>query len=175
MGEHAPSANSRRTAVYPGSFDPITTGHLDILQRAVGLFDEVIVAVGQHPGKPGYFSGEERVRLIEASTKHLPTVRVECFSGLVVTLCRELDARVIVRGLRAVGDFEPEFQMGLANRELAPEIETVFLIPRADCMYVSSSLVREIAGHGGDFSNYVTEPVRLAVEARVAKQRASEG
>ncbi|MEM6996903.1 MAG: pantetheine-phosphate adenylyltransferase [Myxococcota bacterium] len=174
MGDAPPTGHSRgpeggRIAVYPGSFDPITMGHIDILERAVGLFDEIVVAIGQHPSKAGYFSAEERAQLVTRSTEHLPSVRVEAFSGLVVELCRTLGARVIVRGLRAVGDFEPEFQMGLANRELAPEIETVFLIPQADRMYVSSSLVREIAGHGGDFSRYVTEPVAKAMLARVAR------
>ena len=164
----APATESR-IAVYPGSFDPITTGHIDILERAAKLFDEVVVGIGQHPTKRGYFSPEERVSLAAQSVEHLSNVRVQAFSGLVVTLCRDLGARVIVRGLRAVGDFEPEFQMGLANRQLAPEIETVFLIPRADRMHVSSSLVREIAGHGGDFAQYVSEPVRKAMLARVAQ------
>lgn len=168
MGDAPSTQKPHRIAVYPGSFDPITLGHIDILERAVGLFDEVVVAIGQHPTKRGTFTVAERAELVGASTGHLPSVRVHAFSGLVVALCRELGARVIVRGLRAVGDFEPEFQMGLANRELAPEIETVFLIPRADRMYVSSSLVREIAMHGGDFSSYVTEPVRKAVVERTA-------
>jgi pantetheine-phosphate adenylyltransferase len=163
---------SPRIAVYPGSFDPITLGHLDILQRAVRLFDEVIVAVGQHPAKSGFFSGDERVTLAEASTADMPTVTVGRFSGLVVEFCREWNATVIVRGLRATGDFEPEFQMALANRELAAEIETVFLVPRADRMFVSSSLVREIAGHGGHFQPYVTPPVAQAVIAKLRDQGA---
>lgn len=155
--------------MYPGSFDPFTVGHIDIVERACALFDGVVIAIGQHPTKLGYFSAQERVRLAAESTAHLPSVRVEAFSGLVVELCRRLGARVIVRGLRAVGDFEPEFQMGQANRALAPEVETVFLIPRADRMFVSSSLVREIAGHGGNFDDYVTAPVRKALLARVAQ------
>ncbi len=157
-----------RIAVYPGSFDPITTGHLDIIERAVRIFDEVIVGIGQHPTKPGYFSMEQRLELTRASTADLPNVTVAGFDGLVVDFCRARGARVIVRGLRATGDFEPEFQMALANRELAPEIETVFLVPRADRMFVSSSLVREIAGHGGDFTPYVTPAVAEAMRARLA-------
>ena len=155
-----------RIAVYPGSFDPITLGHVEILERAASLFDRVIVAIGQHPTKRGYFSPEERVGLVAASTEHLPGVTVEKFSGLVVEFCRERGASVIVRGLRAIGDFEPEFQMALANRDLAPGVETVFLVPSPDRMFVSSSLVREIAGHGGDFERYVSAPVAAAMHKR---------
>lgn len=162
------SSNERRIAVYPGSFDPITVGHLDILERAVGLFDEVIVGIGQHPQKRDYFPPQLRCELAERSTTHLSSVRVAQFSGLVVDFCREHSATFIVRGLRATGDFESEFQMGLANRELAPNIETVFLIPRSDLMFISSSLVREIAGYGGNFERYVTTPVAEAVRARVS-------
>lgn len=162
----APDAG-HRIAVYPGSFDPITVGHLDIVERASTMFARVVVAVGQHPGKRGYFDVDERVSLARASTTHIRGVEVASFSGLVVEFCRKLGSRVIVRGLRAVGDFEPEFQMGLANRRLAPEIETVFLIPRAEWMHVSSSLVREIAGHGGDFGGYVSPAVAEAMRTRV--------
>ena len=158
---HAPTI-----AVYPGSFDPITVGHLDILERAARLFDRVIVAIGQHPTKPGYFSIDERSELIRKSAEHVPNFEVAAFSGLVVDFCRVHGAKIIVRGLRAVSDFEPEFQMGLANRDLAPEIETVFLIPPASHMYVSSSLVREIALHGGDFERYVAPVVAAAVRER---------
>jgi pantetheine-phosphate adenylyltransferase len=153
--------------VYPGSFDPITLGHLDILERASRLFDRVIVGIGTHPTKPAYFDADERCRLAQASARHLDNVQVEAFDGLDIEFCRRRGASVIVRGLRATGDFEPEFQMGLANRDLAPEIETVFLIPRADRMYVSSSLVREIAGHGGAFEEYVTPAVAAAIRGRL--------
>lgn len=160
----APSPS--RIAVYPGSFDPITLGHADIVERAARLFDRVIVAIGRHPTKRGFFETDERRELAERSLTHVPNVTVATFSGLVVDFCRAQGARVVVRGLRATGDFEPEFQMGLANRDLAPEIETVFLIPPASHMYVSSSLVREIAGHGGDFERYVSEVVAEAVRLR---------
>jgi pantetheine-phosphate adenylyltransferase len=162
-----PSERSPRIAVYPGSFDPITIGHLDILERAVKLFDQVIVAIGQHPTKRGYFSVEERAQLVRRSAEHLTGFEVAAFSGLVVDFCRDRGAKIIVRGLRAVSDFEPEFQMGLANRDLDPEVETVFLIPRPDRMFVSSSLVREIAGHGGDYERYVSPAVAEAMAARL--------
>lgn len=155
--------------MYPGSFDPITVGHVDILERAVKIFDHVIVALGQHPTKPGYFSIEERIELVKLSAAHLEGFEVAAFDGLVIHYCKERGAQVIVRGLRAVGDFEPEFQMGLANRDLDPDVETVFLIPRPDRMFVSSSLVREIASHGGDYSRYVSPAVARAMAARAKK------
>jgi len=160
-------ARSPTIAVYPGSFDPITIGHLDILERAVRLFDRVIVAIGQHPTKAGYFTVEERSELIRRSAEHLTGFEVAAFSGLVVDFCRARGAKIIVRGLRAVSDFEPEFQMGLANRDLDPEVETVFLIPRPDRMFVSSSLVREIAGHGGHYQRYVSPAVADAMAERM--------
>jgi pantetheine-phosphate adenylyltransferase len=159
----------RRIAVYPGSFDPITSGHLDIVERASRLFDEVIVAIGRHPTKQGWFTIDQRRDLAEQSIAHLKNATVATFDGLVVHFCRARKARAIVRGLRATGDFEPEFQMGLANRDLAAEIETVFLIPGANHMYVSSSLVREIAGHGGDIDRYVTPAVAAAIRAKLAR------
>jgi pantetheine-phosphate adenylyltransferase len=161
-----------RIAVYPGSFDPITLGHVDIVERAARLFDEVIVAVGHHPTKSGFFDVDTRCTLIEKSVAHLPNAKVASFAELVVEFCRKRGARVIVRGLRATGDFEPEFQMGLANRDLAPEIETVFLIPQSPHIHVSSSLVREIAGLGGAFERYVSPAVAEAMRARVKRSGA---
>ncbi len=157
-----------RIAVYPGSFDPITRGHLEIVERAAAIFDEVIIAVGHHPTKPGFFDVTRRCELIEASVSHLQRIRAASFDGLVVEFCRSQGAGVIVRGLRAIGDFEPEFRMALANRDLAPQVETIFLIPRPEHMYVSSSLVREIASHGGDFKRYVPGPVAAAMHRRLA-------
>ena len=156
-----------RIAVYPGSFDPITLGHLDIIERAAGLFDGVIVALGQHPTKLGYFSEDERCRLIEESIAHLDNVSVDKFAGLAVEFCKQRGASAIIRGLRAIGDFEGEFQMAMANRDLAPGVETVLLVPSPDRMFVSSSLVREIASHRGNFQRYVTEPVARALAARM--------
>lgn len=168
MSSTTSTAHAPTVAVYPGSFDPITRGHIEIAERAARLFDRVIVAVGRHPSKPGFFSVAQRCELIERSLEHLPNAEAGSFEGLVVNYCRARHARIIVRGLRAVGDFEPEFQMGLANRDLAPEIETVFLIPRPDQQFVSSSLIREIAGHGGHFERYVTESVVSALRERLA-------
>jgi pantetheine-phosphate adenylyltransferase len=165
VSEGRPS--TARIAVYPGSFDPITLGHVEIIERATKLFDTVVVAVGQHPTKPGWFPPDERARLVERSVEHLPSVRVQRFSGLVVEFCAAEGASVIIRGLRAMGDFEAEFQMALANRDLEPAIETAFLVPSPDRMFVSSSLVREIASHGGDFERYVTPPVASAVHERM--------
>lgn len=159
-------ADARYVAVYPGSFDPITLGHLEIVERAAGLFDEVVVAVGHHPTKPGFFSFGARVQMIEQSIKHVPNARAAHYSGLMIDFCRELGARAIVRGLRAAGDFEPEFQMALANRELEPTVETVFLIPEPSKQFISSSLIREIAGHGGPFQRFVPQAVATAMMAR---------
>ncbi|MEZ4450836.1 MAG: pantetheine-phosphate adenylyltransferase [Nannocystaceae bacterium] len=159
-------APGRRVAVYPGSFDPITLGHLEVARRAATLFDEVIIAVGQSPHKRGTFTVEERLALIDASVADHPRLRSAAFSGLVVEFCRSLGARVLMRGLRAASDFDGEFQMGLANRDLAPEIETVFLLPRPEAMFVSSSLIREIASHHGHFERYVSPPVAAALHAR---------
>lgn len=158
---------SGRIAVYPGSFDPITLGHVDIVERAARLFDEVIVAIGRHPTKTGYFPIDQRRELAARSCAHVANARVDTFEGLVIDFCRVRGAAVLVRGLRATGDFEPEFQMALANRDLEPAIETVFLIPPASQMYVSSSLVREIAGHGGAYDRYVSGAVAEAMRARV--------
>lgn len=158
--------------MYPGSFDPITGGHVEIVERGLRLFDRVIVAVGKHPTKPGFFPVEERCALIAASIAHLPRAEVDHFEGLMIAFCRRRGATAILRGLRAHGDFEPEFQMALANRDLAPDIETVFLIPRPEQQFVSSSLVREIAHHGGDFERYVPAPVAEAMHRRAARSRA---
>ncbi|MFY0535807.1 pantetheine-phosphate adenylyltransferase [Nannocystis pusilla] len=155
------------TAVYPGSFDPITSGHVEIVERALRLFDQVIVAVGRHPTKTGYFSVDERVALIGECIAHLPRARAAKFDGLMIDFCMQQGARVIVRGLRAHGDFEPEFQIASANRDLQPAVETVFLIPGPAHQFVSSSLVREIAGHGGDFARYVPAPVAAAMQKRM--------
>jgi pantetheine-phosphate adenylyltransferase len=164
--EPALKGGPRYLAVYPGSFDPITRGHIEIVERAAGLFDEVVVAVGTHPTKPGFFPFDKRVKMIEESISHIPNARAAHYTGLMIEFCREVGARVIVRGLRAVGDFENEFQMALANRELEPSVETVFLIPEPAKQFISSSLVREIASHGGPFQAFVPAPVAAAIAAR---------
>ncbi len=166
MSERPPTAG--RIAVYPGSFDPMTLGHMDILERASKLFDRVIVGIGKHPKKRGWFDPQERCDLIARSIEHLPSVDVAVFSHLVIDFCKQVGAGFIVRGLRAHGDFESEFQMALANRDLEPSVETVFMLPRSNRMIVSSSLVREVASHGGDYARYVTAPVAEAIGAKLS-------
>ncbi len=165
----AQTSSAPQIAVYPGSFDPITTGHVDIAERASRIFSRVIVAIGTHPTKRGFLSIEDRVRLVRQSTGHLSNIEVMAFEGLVVEFCRRRGASVIVRGMRAVGDFDAEFRMGLANRDLAPEIETVFMLPQPQQQFVSSSLVREIAFHGGNFDSYVPACVSEELKKRAAR------
>ena len=155
-----------RHAVYAGSFDPITLGHTAILERASRLYDRVTVAIGGNPNKKGFFFIEERIALIEEATRHLHNVSVGAFSGLLIHYVRGLGAGVIIRGLRLLTDFEFEFQLGLANRDLAPEVETVFILTESKHVYISSSLVKEIAQNGGDFERYVPTGVAAALKAR---------
>ncbi|GIV02987.1 MAG: phosphopantetheine adenylyltransferase [Fimbriimonadales bacterium] len=148
-----------KKAVYPGSFDPPTLGHVDILRRAASLFDEVVVAVGANTAKKPMFSLEERVAMLQEIVAELPNVQVLPFDGLLVNFATQHDASAVIRGLRAVSDFENEFQMALANRTLAPNLETVFLMTSAEVMFVSSSIVKEIASLGGDVSGLVPKNV----------------
>ncbi|HTR19452.1 MAG TPA: pantetheine-phosphate adenylyltransferase [Gemmatimonadales bacterium] len=154
-----------RIAVYPGSFDPITKGHEDLIRRSLGFVDRVVVAVAVNVAKQPLFSLEERVALIQ-ETVRLPGVEVRAFEGLLVQFAREVGASVIVRGLRAVSDFEYEFQMALMNRNLDPKLETVFLVPAFDLTYLSSSLVREVARFGGDVSALVQPVVQEALKRK---------
>ncbi len=158
------------TAVYPGTFDPMTLGHLDLLRRSCPLFDTVIVAVAKSAGKHPLFSLKERQTLAERSVRDLPNVRVESFDGLLADFVRAKGARVIIRGARAVSDFEYEFQMAGMNRTLIPEVETVFMMPGADYQFVSGTFVREIALMGGDVSRFVTADIaRALAEKRALK------
>lgn len=155
-----------RKAIYPGSFDPITNGHLDVLQRAVGLFDELVVAVARDNAKQSLFSVEERVALIQ-EVVHIPNVRVVPFDGLLVDFAARENAVALVRGLRAVSDFEFEFQLALMNRKLSPALETVFLMPREELTYISSRIVKEIARLGGNVDLFVPPSVARALRSRL--------
>jgi len=157
-----------RIAVYPGSFDPITRGHEDLIRRAFTFADKVVVAVAVNVAKQPLFTLEERVALIRQAAAD-PKVEVRAFDGLLADFARQVGAAVIVRGLRAVSDFEYEFQMALMNRNLAPGIETVFLVPAFDLTYLSSSLVREVAGFGGDVSQLVHPAGRQALRPKFPK------
>jgi pantetheine-phosphate adenylyltransferase len=141
-------------AVYASSFDPVTLGHLDLIERASKLFQTVRVAIGVHPTRHPLFTVDERVALLEEVTRHLTNVTIERFDGLLIQYCRAVGARVIVRGLRAATDFEYELQIAHANADMEPTVDTVFLPTRANYGFVSASLVREIASHGGDVSHY---------------------
>jgi len=155
------------TAVYPGTFDPITHGHTDLVQRAARLFDRVIVAVAARSGKAPVFSLDERVGLVREVLAGIDNVQVLSFDTLLADFARAQGAAVIVRGLRAVSDFEYEFQLAGMNRQLAPELETLFLTPAEKYTFISSSLVREIAGLGGDVSAFVHDKVRAALNSRM--------
>lgn len=156
-----------KTAVYPGTFDPITNGHTDLVQRAARLFDRVIVAVAANPGKAPAFALEQRVGLARTVLADLTNVEVCSFDSLLVDFLHRREASIILRGLRAVSDFEYEFQLASMNRQLAPDIETVFLTPAEQYAFVSSSLVREIAALGGDVSAFVHPEVVAALRGRV--------
>ena len=158
--------NTARVAICPGSFDPLTLGHVDIIRRAARHFDRVVVSVLHNPAKSPLFTVAERLDLIRASFDRDPGVEAAAFSGLLVAWARERGATAIVRGIRAVSDFEYEFQMALMNRRLAPEVETVFLTPAEEYSYVSSKLIKEIAALGGDIRGLVPEPVALRLAER---------
>lgn len=157
------------SALYPGTFDPVTNGHHDLIRRASSLFDRVVVAVAASPGKKPMFSLMERVTLVREVTADLPNIEVTGYSGLTVNVAREHDLKVIVRGLRAVSDFEFEFQLSNMNRHLNEHVETVFLTPNERYSYISSSLVREIASLGGDVSGFVHPRVESELLARCGR------
>jgi pantetheine-phosphate adenylyltransferase len=154
--QHPPIA---RLAVYAGSFDPITLGHADLVERASALFSDVVVAIGVHPTRSPLFSIEDRLALVQDVAKAYSNVTVASFDGLLIDYCRSIGARVIVRGLRAATDFEYELQIAHANADLHPEVDTIFLPTRTKHGFLSASLVREIASHGGDVSRYASKAV----------------
>ncbi len=143
------------TAIYPGTFDPITNGHIDLAERASKLFDKVIVAIAESPTKEPFFSLSERLRLGREVLSHVVNVQVQSFSGLLIDYMKQNNSRIVIRGLRAVTDFEYEFQLAAMNRQLYDEIETVFLTPSENYTFVSASLVKEIASLGGDVSKFL--------------------
>ena len=157
-------------AVYPGSFDPVTYGHLDIIRRSCHMVDELIVGVLYNKAKMPLFSVEERVRMLEETTKDLPNVKVVPFEGLLVEFARKMEARMVVRGLRAVTDFEYELQMAQTNHKLEPAVETVFLTTSLEHSYLSSTIVKEVAAFGGDISQFVPEAVETKVREKIIKK-----
>jgi pantetheine-phosphate adenylyltransferase len=162
-----------RTVIYPGSFDPVTNGHLDLIQRAAKLFDRVIVAIAANEGKSPLFSLTERRRLVAESVAHLKNVETDTFTGLLVDYVEEREGHAIIRGLRAVSDFEFEFQLALMNRKLNERVETIFMMPKDTYTFLSSRIVKEIARLGGDVGTFVPPLVRTALSARLQGRRRS--
>ena len=154
----------KRTAVYPGTFDPITNGHIDLIRRATNLFDQVVVGIAANPDKQPLFDLDERVKMATAVSAELPNVEIRGFSGLLVDFAHDHQAVAVLRGLRAVSDFEFEFQLASMNRHLDPELESIFLTPAEQFSFISSALVREIASLGGDVSRFVHPLVSKALE-----------
>jgi pantetheine-phosphate adenylyltransferase len=157
----------KRTAIYPGSFDPLTNGHLDVIQRAAKLFDRVVVAVAVNESKHPLFTLAERVALVKKAVAHLPHVQTDAFDGLLVEYCAAQQAGTIVRGLRAVSDFEFEFQLALMNRKLDENIETIFMMPKDTYTFLSSRIVKEIARLGGDVRPFVPAHVQAALTKKL--------
>lgn len=159
-----------KIAVYPGSFDPVTLGHLDVIERAAALFDRLIVVVMHNQTKKPMFTPEERQAFLRRVTSHLDNVEIDMFGGLLAEYARQRGACTIVKGLRAVSDFESEFQMALANRKLNPDLDTTFLMTSAEYMYLSSSIVKDIAAHGGDIAGFVSPELVDEVLKRMRKE-----
>lgn len=158
-----------KTAVYPGSFDPATNGHIDVIERALRLFDKVIVAVGDNPGKKPTFTIEERMGMLKESTKHLNNIEIDSFSGLLLDFVKGKDSKIIIRGLRAVSDFEFEFQRALLNRVADGNIETIFIMTKEHYVYLNSSIVKEMAMFGGKVSGLVPEIVEKRLKEKFSK------
>ena len=155
------------TAIYPGTFDPPTHGHLDILNRAAGIFDRVVIAVSENPLKKPLFSAEERVGMVRGSIGEMRGVEVSTYDGLTIDFARKVGARVIVRGLRAVSDFESEFQMAMMNRRLEPDVTTVFIPTSLRHLFLSSSLIKELSAFGGDIAEFVPASVVEPLKQRL--------
>ncbi len=157
-------------AIYPGTFDPITFGHINILEKAAGMFDEVILAVADATGKQTGFSLEERLQLCADATGHLSNVRVSSFQGLFVDYAKSQNCRIMIRGMRAVSDFEYELSLALTNKKLSPDIETIFLVPSLKYMYLSSSMIRQLAVLGGPLEDFVPQNVATAMKRKYGKK-----
>ena len=158
-------------AVYPGSFDPITSGHLDIIKRCLSVYDKVVVGVLNNSSKKPMFDAEKRVELIKKALGDAENCEIKAFDGLLVDFVRQENANVIVRGLRAITDFEYEFQMALLNKKLCPEVETLFMVTSTDYSYVSSSIVKEVASLGGDFSHLVPDEITDDIKQKITEER----
>lgn len=156
-----------RIAIYPGGFDPVTNGHMDLISRATLIFDKVVVAVVRGRDKSTLFTWEERIDLLKSATAHLPTVEIEGFEGMTVEFARQKSAVAIVRGIRAVTDFESEFDMALMNHKMAPEIESVYLMANQEYLYISASRIREVSKLGYDVADLVPTNVRTALRERL--------
>ena len=161
--------HTMRTAVYPGSFDPVTNGHIDVIERALKIFDKVIVTVGDNPGKKPAFTTEERIEMLKACTKDMKNVEIDSFSGLLLDYVKSKNSKIIVRGLRAVSDFEFEFQRALMNRVVDNEIETIFIMTKEDYVYLNSSIVKEMAMFGSKLNGLVPEIVEKKLKEKFSK------
>ena len=158
-----------RTVIYPGSFDPLTNGHLDIMKRAAKLFDSVVVAVANNEEKKPLFTLQERVALVQESTATMPNVKVDSFAGLLVDYVESRGGQAIIRGLRAISDFEFEFQLALMNRKLNERVETIFMMPKETYTFLSSRIVKEIARLNGDVGSFVPPHVQAALKEKLAR------
>ena len=158
-----------KIAVYPGSFDPVTCGHLDIIKRSCKLFDKVIVAVLKNTQKSPLFTEEERVEYIKKCTKDIPNCEVQTFSGLLVDFVKSSGASTVIRGLRAISDFEYEFQMALLNKKLSPDVETIFMVTNLNCLYISSSVVKEICRFGGNADGLIPDEIIKDITDKIEK------
>ncbi len=163
----AENQSKHKTAIYPGSFDPVTNGHLDILKRAAKLFDKVIVAVGDNRGKKPLFTASERMSMLKSVCKSMKNVEIDSFTGLMIEYAKKKNADAIIRGLRAVSDFDYEFQMALINRKLEGEIETVFIMTAENYVYLNSGIVKEIVGFGGSAKDLVPKEVEDALRRKL--------
>ena len=161
----------KKIAIYPGTFDPVTYGHIDLIKRASNIFDKVIVAVAHNKQKGVFFSVKERLEMLKDAVKGIKNVTVDDFDCLVVNYVKRSGSNVMIRGLRMISDFEYEFQMALTNRKLAGDIETIFMMPHEDYSYVSSKLIKEAASLGADVSNFIPKKAAIALKEKIAKER----